>query len=108
MLRTALAAGVPHGLLPLTPGNLRTMLTRHPSPAVRRAAYVCGLLPRLEAALERLEAVAAVRQDLAALVGYPSYAAYGRAELAVPDEDAVSQLLQVEGGSWRVQFRASC
>ncbi|KAG2436265.1 hypothetical protein HXX76_006576 [Chlamydomonas incerta] len=98
MLAAARAAGVPVEAtgLPLTPANLRNLLRRHPTPAVRRAAYEHGLVPRVEAAVGALGHVAAVRGQLAALMGFRSFAdySYSRAGLAVAGADAVTDLLQ--------------
>ncbi|GFR48306.1 hypothetical protein Agub_g10186, partial [Astrephomene gubernaculifera] len=98
MLKAAAAAGVPWvGVgLPLTPANLRTILRYHPVSAVRQLSYELGLLPRLAAALQQLGEVAAVRQEMAAMLGYDSFTSYSysRTGLAVADEDVVSELLQ--------------
>ncbi|KAG2449214.1 hypothetical protein HYH02_005961 [Chlamydomonas schloesseri] len=98
MTAAATAAGVPvqEAGLPLTPANLRTLLRRHPIRAVRRAAYEFGLVPRVEAAVGALGQVAAVRGQVAALMGFNSFAdcSYSRAGLAVADADTVAELLQ--------------
>ncbi|KAG2499748.1 hypothetical protein HYH03_002680 [Edaphochlamys debaryana] len=96
------AAGVPVaelGLLPLTPAALRSVLRRHPSAAVRQAAYVHGLTPRLDEALRQYGRVAAVRQEVAAVQGCGSFSEYsfggggGGGGLALADAEAVVELL---------------
>lgn len=97
MLAAAVAAGVPEYVgLPLTASNLRVLLRQHPCREIRRIVYDRGLLPRLAAALQRLGALAAVRQQLAALQGYTSFSelSYSQTGLAIADAETVLQLLQ--------------